>query len=102
MAPTTARERGQEATDRPHLVREVLAGRLHLDDINPDRIDFVMVGDEIAQTGQGKILDRANEHLGRSDTGVILLRKMWQRSPGDLIASFHEGKGLEFGGPQTP
>src|SRR5262249_42761904 len=79
MAPTTARERGQEATDRPHLVREVLAGRLHLDDIDPDRIDFVMVEDEIAETGQGMIPDRANEHLGRSDTGVILLRKIWQR-----------------------
>jgi len=72
-------KRRQEATDRPHLVREVLAGWLHLDDIDPDRIDFVMVGDEIAQTGQGKILDRANKHLGRSDTGVILLRKIWQR-----------------------
>ena len=36
-------KRRQEATDRPHLVREVLAGWLHLDDIDPDRIDFVMV-----------------------------------------------------------
>src|SRR5215831_2750110 len=79
MAPTTARERGQEATDRPHLVREVLAGRLHLNDIDPNRIDFVLVEDEIAQTGQGQIPDRVNEHLGRSDTGVILLRKIWQR-----------------------
>ena len=61
------------------LVREVLAGRLHLNDIDPDRTDFVMVEDEIAQTGQGKIPDRVNEHLGRSDTGVILLRKIWER-----------------------
>jgi len=36
-------KRALEAADRRHLVREVLAGRLHLDDIDPDRIDFVMV-----------------------------------------------------------
>ena len=60
-------------------MREVLAGRLHLNDIDPNRTDFVMVEDEIAQTGQGQIPDRVNEHLGRSDTGVILLRKIWER-----------------------
>ena len=50
-----------------------------MNDIDSDRTDFVMVEDEIAQTGQGKIPDRVNEHLGRSDTGVILLRKIWER-----------------------
>jgi 5,5'-dehydrodivanillate O-demethylase len=72
-------KRAKEALNRADLVREVLAGRLHLDDIDRDRTDFVMVEDEIAQTGQGKIPDRVNEHLGRSDTGVILLRKIWER-----------------------
>jgi hypothetical protein len=71
--------RAKEALNRADLVREVLAGRLHLNDIDPDRTDFVMVEDEIAQTGQGRIPDRGNEHLGRSDTGVILLRKIWER-----------------------
>jgi 5,5'-dehydrodivanillate O-demethylase oxygenase subunit len=61
------------------LVREVLAGKLQLNDIDPNRTDYVMVEDEIAQTGQGKIPDRENEHLGRSDAGVILLRKIWER-----------------------
>jgi len=72
-------KRAKEALNRADLVREVLAGRLHLNDIDPDRTDFVMVEDEIAQTGQGKIPDRINEHLGRSDTGVILLRRIWER-----------------------
>ena len=72
-------KRAKEALNRADLVREVLAGRLHLNDIDPHRTDFVMVEDEIAQTGQGKIPDRVNEHLGRSDTGVILLRKIWER-----------------------
>ena len=72
-------KRAKETLNRADLVREVLAGRLHLNDIDPNRTDFVMVEDEIAQTGQGQIPDRANEHLGRSDTGVILLRKIWER-----------------------
>ena len=72
-------KRAKEALNRANLVREVLAGRLHLNDIDPNRTDFVMVEDEIAQTGQGQIPDRVNEHLGRSDTGVILLRKIWER-----------------------
>jgi len=60
-------------------VREVLKGRLHLNDIDPNRTDYVMFEDEIAQTGQGSVPDRSDEHLGRSDAGVILLRKIWER-----------------------
>ncbi|HSE84832.1 MAG TPA: hypothetical protein VLJ79_01270 [Candidatus Binatia bacterium] len=48
----------------------------------------LMVEDEIAQTGQGKIPDRVNEHLGRSDTGVILLCKIWERE----LRTLAEGK----------
>ena len=72
-------KRAKEAANRAALVTEVLQGRLYLNDIDPNRTDYVMVEDEIAQTGQGKIPDRSDEHLGRSDAGVILLRKIWQR-----------------------
>ena len=72
-------KRAREAANRAVLVEEVLRGRLHLNDIDPNRTDYVMVEDEIAQTGQGKIPDRKHEHLGRSDTGVILLRQIWER-----------------------
>jgi 5,5'-dehydrodivanillate O-demethylase len=65
--------------DRAELVRAILAGNLRLNDIDPNRIDFVMLEDEIAQTGQGAIAVRSNEHLGRSDRGVFLLRKIWER-----------------------
>jgi 5,5'-dehydrodivanillate O-demethylase len=47
-----------------------------------------MVEDEIAQTGQGKIPDRTEERLGRSDAGVILLRKIWERE----LRALSEGK----------
>ena len=56
-----------------------MKGKLHLNNIDPNRTDYVMVEDEIAQAGQGKIPDRNDEHLGRSDAGVILLRKIWER-----------------------
>ena len=43
-----------------------------------------MLEDEVAQTGQGAIAPRGNEHLGRSDRGVFLMRKIWERELGNL------------------
>jgi 5,5'-dehydrodivanillate O-demethylase oxygenase subunit len=73
------RLRAQAEKDRPELVRAILSGKLHLSDVDPRRVDFVMLEDEVAQTGQGAIAVRSDEHLGRSDRGVFLLRKIWQR-----------------------
>ena len=55
--------RAQAERDRPELVRAILAGKLRLSEIDPNRVDFVMLEDEIAQTGQGAIAVRSNEHL---------------------------------------
>jgi 5,5'-dehydrodivanillate O-demethylase oxygenase subunit len=71
--------RAKAERDRPELVRAILAGNLRLSEVDPNRIDFVMLEDEIAQTGQGAIAARSHEHLGRSDRGVFLLRKIWER-----------------------
>jgi 5,5'-dehydrodivanillate O-demethylase oxygenase subunit len=71
--------RAKAERDRPELVRAILAGKLLLSEVDPNRIDFVMLEDEVAQTGQGSIAPRSNEHLGRSDRGVFLLRKIWER-----------------------
>ncbi|HEX7233153.1 MAG TPA: Rieske 2Fe-2S domain-containing protein [Candidatus Binatia bacterium] len=73
------RLREEAERDRPELVRAILSGKRRLDDIDPNRVDFVMLEDEVAQAGQGAIAVRSNEHLGRSDRGVFLLRKIWQR-----------------------
>jgi 5,5'-dehydrodivanillate O-demethylase len=72
-------QRAKEAVDRLDLVRAVLQGRLRLDDIDPGRTDHVLIEDEVAQSGQGAIPNRSQEHLGRSDTGVVFLRKLWER-----------------------
>jgi 5,5'-dehydrodivanillate O-demethylase len=85
------RLRSEVERDRPELVRAVLSGKLRLDDIDPSRVDFVMLEDEVAQAGQGAIAVRANEHLGRSDRGVFLLRKIWQRE----IKNLAEGRPLK-------
>lgn len=72
-------KRIQEAIDRAEIVEAILNGKLCLGDVDPNRTDYVIIEDEIAQTGQGRIADRAHEHLGRSDAGVILLRQLWSR-----------------------
>src|SRR5690242_14592478 len=41
--------------------------------------DLVIIQDIAVQAGQGKIADRSNERLGRSDTAIILWRKILAR-----------------------
>ena len=84
-------KRAAEATTRADLVRAVLRGKLRLAEIDPDRTDYVIIEDEVAQTGQGVIAERGREHLGRSDTGVLLLRKIWQRE----LHALSEGRPLK-------
>jgi len=57
----------------------MLAAKLRLDEVDPDRTDFTRLQDDIAQIGQSRIVDHSLERLGRADTGVILVRKIWRR-----------------------
>jgi 5,5'-dehydrodivanillate O-demethylase len=60
----------------------VLSGKLRfqeLDSFFRDKISLVHSQDYVAQVGQGTLTDRTQEHLGRSDIGVILFRKIWER-----------------------
>ena len=41
--------------------------------------DLVIVQDIAVQAGQGRIADRQHERLGRSDTAIILWRKILAR-----------------------
>jgi MFS family permease len=63
--------------------------------------DLAVVQDIATQAGQGRFTDRTREHLGRSDTGIILWRKIltrelralaegrsakaWARAPADIV-----------------
>jgi 5,5'-dehydrodivanillate O-demethylase len=42
--------------------------------------DYVEGQDIMAWVSQGTIVDRAQEHLGRSDSGVAMLRKMFKEN----------------------
>jgi 5,5'-dehydrodivanillate O-demethylase len=64
------------------LGERVLAGELQFQDLKDHTTDKVVLThaqDYAVQVGQGPIPDRTNEHLGRSDVGVILFRKVWVR-----------------------
>jgi 5,5'-dehydrodivanillate O-demethylase len=59
------------------VVEDVWAGRLRLIDV--DHPELAIVQDIAVQAGQGRMADRASEHLGRSDAGIILWRKILER-----------------------
>ena len=71
------------------LVHDVWAGRRRLVDI--EHPELAMVQDIAVQAGQGRIADRENERLGRSDAGIILWRKILRREL-QAIADGRPGK----------
>ena len=72
----------------PHeLGLEILAGCLTLTDV-VEHPYLAVIEDVVAQGGQGTIADRSQERLGRSDTGIIAMRKIWSRE----MRAIAEGK----------
>jgi 5,5'-dehydrodivanillate O-demethylase len=72
----------------------VLSGRVRFQDLDKhfhDKIALVHTQDYVSQVGQGTIADRSQEHLGRSDVGVILFRKIWERE----LRALAEGRPLK-------
>jgi 5,5'-dehydrodivanillate O-demethylase len=68
----------QEGPGPIEIAQRCLAGELNVHDIT-GRGDLVLIQDLVSQGGQGVIADRVNEHLGRSDSGVIAWRRIWER-----------------------
>ena len=70
------------------VARQILAGYRSLED--PEilaRPDLVNIQDCVAQMGQPKVAEGPFEHLGRSDRGVILFRRIWLRELAALAES---------------
>jgi 5,5'-dehydrodivanillate O-demethylase len=84
------REARRSEIDLAHqqVARDILAGRLKIGDVDPQRCDMVRLQDDVAQGGQGTIVDRSLDRLGSSDVGVVALRKLWRRE----LKAFAEGK----------
>jgi len=59
------------------VVHDLWAGKLRFGDVSHP--DLAIVQDIAVQAGQGRIEDRDNERLGRSDAGIILWRKILTR-----------------------
>lgn len=78
-------------TPNEELARDILAGKKRLDEVDPETTHYVHLEDDVAQMGQGPIADRAQDHLGRSDTGLIMLRKLWKRE----LKALAEGQPLK-------
>jgi 5,5'-dehydrodivanillate O-demethylase oxygenase subunit len=79
----------------------VLRGNLDFVDLpklTNDRISLIHAQDYVSQAGQGVIADRKREHLGKSDSGIILFRKIWERE----LKAFAAGRPLKkWALPQT-
>jgi 5,5'-dehydrodivanillate O-demethylase len=67
--------------DLPHqrVAEDILAGRIRLSDVDPRRCDMVRLQDDVAQGGQGRIVDRSLERLGSTDIGVVAIRRIWRQ-----------------------
>jgi hypothetical protein len=69
------------------LAKEIVAGRLKYDQVDPYTTDMVSLEDDIALLAQGAIVDRSSEWLGSSDTPIRLLRRIWERELKTLAES---------------
>jgi 5,5'-dehydrodivanillate O-demethylase len=69
--------------ERParEIAAEILNGRRTIAEVQATgEFPFMAwIEDQCAQPGQGAIVDRSAERLGRSDKGIIALRKIWSR-----------------------
>jgi len=81
------REKVAAAPPITKLTHEILAGRGHLTDYL-DHPYLLLLEDAITQGGQGQIVDRSLELLGRTDAGVAAMRRVWDRE----IRSLADGK----------
>ncbi len=71
------------------VARAVMDGRIRFADI--DHPDRVRIQDFAVQAGQGRIADRANERLGRSDIAIILWRRIMERE----LRAIEDGRPLK-------
>lgn len=88
------------ANARPveEIVKAILDGDMHIDDVPPDHPDIVNIQDSVSLNVQPLISERV-DRLGRSDTEVILLRKIMTRelaalAAGEPIKAWHWGEML--------
>jgi 5,5'-dehydrodivanillate O-demethylase len=79
--------RRRERADILEVAADIRAGKYGLQDVT-DHPAFILIEDLCAQGGQGVIADRHAERLGKSDRGIMMLRRIWARE----LAALQEGR----------
>ena len=79
------RREAETDNSAPELGAKILAGEMKVSDLG-NTPNLFEVQDYVAQVGQGVIAKRENDRLGKSDIGVFLLRKIWEREMRALAA----------------
>ena len=74
-----AASKAKRTIPKEQLAADILAGRIHIDDVDRSSTDMIRLQDDVAQIGQGVIADHNHERLGRTDAGVIMIRQLWTR-----------------------
>ena len=91
---------GYEATETPNVFfgRNSYNPAKHREELFRGRAvpesktnELTAAQDFVAQTGQGTITARSQEHLGQSDAGIILLRKIFDRE----LSAMRDGRPLK-------
>ena len=80
------------------LAHEILAGNAQLLD-HMDHPYLLLLEDSVTQAGQGQMVDRAEEMLGRTDVGVAAMRRVYEREM-LAVANGEPGKDWVFSGEQ--
>lgn len=77
---------GKSFPPADEIIKAIFAGTMRMRDVAPDHPALFNIQDTVAMAGQGPVYDREDEHLGRSDIGIILLRKLYYRELGEIAA----------------
>jgi len=90
--PQDAARVGKLGRSYVELAEAVLRGEMRIQDLEgDDTANLIWLQDYVVQVGMGSFADRRSERLIRSDVGVLLHRKMWERE----LAAFVEGRPLK-------
>ena len=65
--------------DPTAIVDRIMRFEMTVDDVDPDHPMLPVIQDTVSLLGQGVIADRSAEHLGMSDRGIAVLRRVWAR-----------------------
>lgn len=91
------REARRVAANTPEKLHAILAGRMALEEVE-NRADISHLEDEVVLAGMGLTEEGPREeHLGRAEVGVFLMRKIWERE----LCALAEGHPLKQWDPSS-